>query len=104
MLSDKTWRLEVNSAKAEPRFLLAALRSARCRKYIEAAASGTEAHNISQAKLRSAPIWLPDVATQRQLIVQIQALDDAIAETVESERASETLTVATTHVLLKERR
>ncbi len=67
MLSDKTLRLVVDDCKVRPFFLLQALRTKECRNYIEAAANGTEAKNISQAKLRKAPIPLPPLTVQEEI-------------------------------------
>ncbi len=73
MLSDKTLRLVVNPDKARDRFLLQALRSRICRRFIEGAANGTEAKNISQAKLRKAPVWLPSLNTQDAALLILDA-------------------------------
>lgn len=75
MLSDKTLRLVVDETKARPRFLLEALRSKKCRQYIESVASGTDARNISQAKLLQSPIPLPSIAVQRKVERLLLELD-----------------------------
>jgi len=56
MLSDKTLKLLPRSSCTTPRVLLECMRLPDCRRYIEAAANGTDAKNISQEKLRLAPI------------------------------------------------
>jgi len=79
MLSDKTLRLIVDEDKARPRFLLQALRSRACRKYIESALSGTEAKNISQERLRAAPIPLPSLDIQQKIDQFLEGHDQATA-------------------------
>lgn len=80
MLSDKTLRLVENPLKARKRFLLEALRSQICRNFIEGAANGTEAKNISQERLRQAPIWLPSLQEQDAALQVIEAGDNAISQ------------------------
>lgn len=80
MLSDKTLRLVENTLKVRKRFLLEALRSQICRNFIEGAANGTEAKNISQERLRQAPIWLPSLQQQDATLEVIEAGDLAISQ------------------------
>ena len=56
MLSDKTLKLLPKSSCITPRVLLECMRLPDCRRYIESAANGTDAKNISQGKLRLAPM------------------------------------------------
>jgi type I restriction enzyme S subunit len=78
MLSDKTLRLVENPSRVRPRFLLEALRSRCCRNFIEGAANGTEAKNISQERLRQAPIWLPELVVQDRVLQVVSTADHAI--------------------------
>ena len=80
MLSDKTLRLVENPLRVRQRFLLEALRSRHCRNFIEGAANGTEAKNISQEGLRKAPIWLPSLQEQDRVLRVIEAGDKAITQ------------------------
>ena len=80
MLSDKTLRLVEDPMKVRQRFLLEALRSRLCRNSIEGAANGTEAKNISQERLRQAPIWLPSLDDQDRVLRVIEIGDMAIAQ------------------------
>lgn len=79
MLCDKTLRLVEDPMKVRKRFLLEVLRSRMCRNFIEGAANGTEAKNISQERLRQAPIWLPSIREQDEALKVIEAGDDAIS-------------------------
>lgn len=56
MLSDKTWRLNLESDAPPKRFVLAWTKLPKFRSYIEALCSGTEAKNISQEKFLSGPM------------------------------------------------
>lgn len=78
MLSDKTLRLVVDEDRVLPRFLLEALRSRRCRRHIEAEANGTDAKNISQVNLKKAPIWLPSLEKQIEVVAILEKLDASI--------------------------
>jgi type I restriction enzyme S subunit len=56
MLSDKTWRLNLEGDAPPKRFVLAWTKLPKFRSYIEALCSGTEAKNISQEKFLSGPM------------------------------------------------
>jgi type I restriction enzyme S subunit len=79
MLSDKTLRLVVDEKKTSLRFLLQALRSKGCRRYIESVANGTEAKNISQSKLKKAPIPLPERRVQEEIEQFLYQHDQSLA-------------------------
>jgi type I restriction enzyme, S subunit len=76
MLSDKTLRLVADEEKVDKTYLLAALRSRRYRAYIRSAASGTDAKNISQAKLRRAPLPVPPIDEQRDVVRSLAPIDE----------------------------
>ena len=78
MLSDKTLRLITKEKFVDDRFLYQALKTSLYRKYIETAAGGTEAKNISQEKLKKAPIWLPPIEMQKEVVKALYAFDDSI--------------------------
>jgi type I restriction enzyme, S subunit len=75
MLSDKTLRLVPDLDRVDVSFLLAAMRGTTYRSYIRSAASGTEAKNISQAKLRRAPLPLPPLGRQREIAAVMREFD-----------------------------
>lgn len=83
LLSDKTLRLIVDTARADKEYLLCALRSPAARKHIEHFATGTSdsMRNIGQTVIASIPIALPNIADQRrvagQLKAQLAAVDEA---------------------------
>lgn len=56
MLSDKTWRLNLEGDAPPKRFVLAWTKLPKFRSYIEALCSGTEAKNISQERFLSGPM------------------------------------------------
>jgi type I restriction enzyme S subunit len=66
MLSDKTLRL-VPRIGVDPLFLLEALHTTAYRRHVEQTASGTEAKNISQARLGRAPVPRADTALQARI-------------------------------------
>lgn len=76
MLSDKTLRLELRKDLIEPRFLMYALRTAEVRRVFEADATGTSdsMRNLSQEKIRSAPLRLPDLDVQRRIVAKLDTL------------------------------
>lgn len=78
MLSDKTLRLVPNEETVVERFLYQNLLSRNYRKYIETAAGGTEAKNISQDRLKKAPIWLPSLKTQLEVTKTLLSFDHTI--------------------------
>ncbi|MFN1616960.1 restriction endonuclease subunit S [Vibrio rotiferianus] len=80
MLSDKTLRLIPNSTVVRDRFLFQSLRTKRYRKYIESVAGGTEAKNISQARLLKAPIILPSLVEQSKIEKKLLQYDESILD------------------------
>jgi type I restriction enzyme, S subunit len=80
MLSDKTLRLIVNEKRASNRYLLEALRGSMFREYVEVVATGTEAKNISQAKLKNSPIPLPPLSVQLEIENFLEQYDNAVRE------------------------
>lgn len=76
MLSDKTLRL-VPRAERSGRVLLAALSSAPYRAYVREAVNGTEAKNISQARILAGPVPALDVKAIEQLDAALVSLDAA---------------------------
>ncbi|MET0087127.1 MAG: restriction endonuclease subunit S [Sedimenticola sp.] len=78
MLSDKTLRLVPNEESVLERFLYQNLLSRTYRKYVETAAGGTEAKNISQDRLKKAPIWLPSLGTQKAVTKTLLSFDQTI--------------------------
>ena len=75
-LSDKTLRLVPIEQAASREFLLYVLRTKSVRDHFEEKATGTSdsMRNISQAKMRSAPIPLPPLNEQRRIVEKIEAL------------------------------
>lgn len=75
MLSDKTLRL-VPTSRADPKFLLYALRLPLARDFFARGATGTSdsMRNISQDKIREVPIPLPPLAEQRLIVARVEAL------------------------------
>jgi type I restriction enzyme S subunit len=78
MLSDKTLRLVPNEEFIIERFLYQGLLTGAYRKYVETAAGGTEAKNISQTRLKQAPIWKPSLNTQEEVVKVLGTFDEAI--------------------------
>jgi restriction endonuclease S subunit len=78
MLSDKTLRLIPKEEAILKRFFYQNLLSESYRTYIEVAAGGTEAKNISQDRLKKAPIWLPPLETQVTVTKTLISFDQAI--------------------------
>jgi len=76
MLSDKTLRLEVREDLVDRRFLLHALRTREVRTVFEEDATGTSdsMRNLSQEKIRSAPLLLPPIDVQRRIVAKLDAL------------------------------
>ncbi|HEX7348518.1 MAG TPA: hypothetical protein VF264_02550 [Rhodanobacteraceae bacterium] len=75
LLSDKTLRLVIDATKADPDYLLLALRTERARAHIEANATGTSdsMRNISQGVIASIPIWIPRLSVQRRIAARLKA-------------------------------
>ncbi|MEZ4327217.1 MAG: restriction endonuclease subunit S [Polyangiales bacterium] len=89
MLSDKTLRIVPLDACAAPEYLLYALRSRWVRAVFEEDATGTSnsMRNLSQPKIRSAPIPLPPLAEQRLLVSRLKGASDrrnAVRELVDA--------------------
>jgi len=78
MLSDKTLRLILHPEHATYRYMLEALRGRSFRNYIEMEANGTEAKNISQAKLRNAPIPLLPLKSQKSIEQFLYQYDESL--------------------------
>lgn len=76
MLSDKTLRLVPNTGYPG-RVLLAALRAPAYRAYVREVVNGTEAKNISQAKILSGPVPDLDPDAVRKLSARLSACDAA---------------------------
>jgi type I restriction enzyme S subunit len=76
LLSDKTLRLVPRRQAVDPQFLLCALRTPWVRQVYEKQATGTSnsMRNLSQDKIRSAPIALPPLAEQRRIVAKIEVL------------------------------
>jgi len=81
MLSDKTLRLDV-VPHVDKRYLLRALRSAEVRAVFEDQATGTSnsMRNLSQEKIRSAPIPLPPTGEQEEIVERVFETLDVAAE------------------------
>lgn len=75
LLSDKTLRLIVDTAKADKSYLLYALRSSDARGHIESFATGTSdsMRNIAQGVITSIPLLLPNLDDQRRISANIKA-------------------------------
>jgi type I restriction enzyme S subunit len=76
VLSDKSLRLVVDSAKAAPEYLLSALRFPEARAFIEENATGSSSsmRNISQDLIRNIPLPLPDLPNQREVARKLHAM------------------------------
>ena len=79
MLCDKTLRLVPKAGVTSERFLYQNLLSLRYRRHVESVIGGTEAKNISQARLRKAPIWNPPPDIQEQIVESLDIQDDAVS-------------------------
>lgn len=77
MLSDKTLRLVPNPEIVRERFLFQVLLTGAYRKYVESVAGGTEAKNISQKLLGSAPAWTPPQHVQDKIEEKLKSFDQA---------------------------
>lgn len=78
MLPDKVLRLLVLDDAADSRFLVYALRTEEVRRHFEANATGTShsMRNLSQPKMRAAPLRLAPVNEQRRIVAKIEALQE----------------------------
>jgi restriction endonuclease S subunit len=81
MLSDKTLQLVPNLRLIDPEFLLHGLRRNPYRSFVEGAANGTEAKNISQEQLRAAPFWVPELSRQQEITAQLRTWAQLIEAT-----------------------
>lgn len=97
MLSDKTLRFNFNPTLVDKRFALYFLRSRQGRNEIERLSSGNQEsmRNIGQERIRQIEFPLPDIETQRQIVLEIEtrlaaaeAMETAVAEGL---RQAETL-------------
>lgn len=88
MLSDKTLRL-VPRAGYPGRVLLAALSAPAYRSYVREVVNGTDAKNISQAKILAGPVPDLETSTVHRLVSLLSALDAA-----EQATGSETVRLA----------
>lgn len=79
MLSDKTLRLEPRADLVDARFLMYALRTTEVRTAFEGDATGSSdsMRNLSQEKIRSAPLRLPPLPIQRRIV---KKLDELLAQ------------------------
>jgi type I restriction enzyme M protein len=77
MLSDKTLQLVPNEYLIDRDFLLQGLRSEPYRRFVERSANGTEAKNISQDTLRSAPFWVPSLDVQKRVAERLRQLSNS---------------------------
>lgn len=79
-LSDKTLRL-VPKTSVDPDYLVVAMGLRSSRDHLTGSATGTSASmfNISQAKIRSTPIPLPDIETQRRVAATVVAVREVVA-------------------------
>jgi type I restriction enzyme S subunit len=86
MLSDKTLRLVPASSEISKRFLLYALRTPWVRSVFEEDATGTSdsMRNLSQEKVRSAPIALPPREAQHRIIAKLESLQARSRRTKEA--------------------
>lgn len=75
LLSDKTLRIDFASDVHKP-FMIYALRAPWVRDVFESGAIGTSSsmRNISQNKIRSAPIALPPLAEQKRIVTRVNTL------------------------------
>ena len=89
MISDKTLRLVPLSEDIPKRYLLYALRAQWVRDYFASQATGTSdsMRNISQVKIRGAPITLPPVTEQHRIVARVEALF-AQADILEAQAAA----------------
>ncbi|MCW4459756.1 restriction endonuclease subunit S [Microbacterium sp. MPKO10] len=94
MLSDKTLRL-VPKSGYPARVLLAALRSPGYRSYVREVVNGTEAKNISQAKILAGPVPTLSEDKIEQVTNALSALDAAISSVNSEARALTALTGST---------
>jgi type I restriction enzyme S subunit len=80
MLSDKTLRLVPDLAQVLPRYLCYALKTRAARDFFASRASGTNAGmcNISQKKLRAAPVPLPPLDEQGRIVERVQRAFGAV--------------------------
>jgi len=83
MLSDKTLRLNVDSALASPEFINYLLQAPFARRQIETSGTGSSGSmkNISQNEIRSLILPLPGIKEQRRLAKILDAADESIRST-----------------------
>ncbi len=81
MLPDKLLRLVLETAAVDPDFVKFALRTRPVRGYFEREATGTShsMRNLSQPKMRGAPLRLPPLNEQRRIVSKLEALQQRTA-------------------------
>lgn len=88
MLSDKIIRFRPNPQRLDGRFTALCLNAGATARYLEAAKSGMAASqvNISQAKLKAAPVPVPPLAEQHRIVAKVDELM-ALCDRLEAEQA-----------------
>ncbi|MCV2437197.1 restriction endonuclease subunit S [Paucibacter sp. DJ2R-2] len=88
MLSDKIIRFRPNPQRLDGRFTALCLNAGATARYLEAAKSGMAASqvNISQAKLKAAPVPVPPLAEQHRIVAKVDELMD-LCDRLEAEQA-----------------
>ena len=79
MLCDKTLQLVPDETIIDKEFLLQGLHSKPYRQFIKRSANGTDAKNISQATLCSAPFWIPSTTKQQEVKKRLKQFMIAIS-------------------------
>lgn len=82
MLSDKSLRIIPASDEVSPKWLLYVLRAPTVRHFFESVATGTSdsMRNLSQEKIRAAPIALPPLSEQHRIIAEVERRLSVVAE------------------------
>ncbi|HBY94007.1 MAG TPA: hypothetical protein DEP84_08595, partial [Chloroflexi bacterium] len=82
MLSDKSLRLIPASDEVSSEWLLYVLRAPTVRNFFESVATGTSdsMRNLSQEKIRAAPIALPPLSEQHRIIAEVERRLSVVAE------------------------
>jgi len=84
ILCDKLYRFRAVPGKADPRFLVLAIRSRTSRLQIETSTNGASdsMQNIGQAVVRNLHLALPRVAEQRELACLVERRTDSLAKAI----------------------
>lgn len=84
-LSDKTLRLLPDADKMDPDFLVVAMATKAVRAQLAGSATGTSASmfNVSQTKIRSLEIPVPNLADQRRVVDAVNAAAQSSAKVVD---------------------